>query len=68
MCGVTVTMILWKYFSYRGPLIKDISVIGVPSLRTFQSVGIELFHCIERCPHFTGLEQRGSTVYRGVLI
>ena len=31
-------------------------------------VGIEEFHCIQRCPHFRGLEQRSSTVYRGVLI
>ena len=31
-------------------------------------VGIEGLHCIQRCPHFRGLEKRGSTVYRGVLI
>ena len=31
-------------------------------------VGIEGFHCIQRCPHFRGLEWRGPTVYRGVLI
>ena len=35
---------------------------------SFQGVGIEEFHCIQRCPHFRVLEQRGSTVYRGVLI
>ena len=25
-------------------------------------------HCIQRCPRFMGLENRGSTVYRGVLV
>ena len=32
---------------------------------SFQVVGIEGFHCIQRCPHFRGL---GSALYRGVLI
>ena len=32
-------------------------------MSSFQGVGIERFHCIQRCPHFRGLEQRGSTVY-----
>ena len=35
---------------------------------SFQGVGIERFHCIQRCPHFRGLEYRGTAVYRGVLI
>ena len=48
-------------------------------MSSFQGVGIEEFHCIQRCPHFTvlGIEEfhcilisgcwnRG--VYRGVLI
>ena len=34
--------------------------LGVSS---FQGVGIERFHCLQRCSHFRGLEQRGSTVY-----
>ena len=34
-------------------------------MSSFQGVGIEVFHCIQRCPHFRGL---GSTVHRGVLI
>ena len=34
----------------------------------FQGVGMEEFHCIQRCPHFRVLEWRSSTVYRGVLI
>ena len=34
-------------------------------MSSFQGVGIEEFHCIQRCPHFRGLS---STVYRGVLI
>ena len=29
---------------------------------------MEEFHCIQRCPHYRGLEWRSSTVYRGVLI
>ena len=34
---------------YRGvPLYTDVS--------SFQGVGIEEFHCIQRCPHFRGLE------------
>ena len=37
-------------------------------MSSFQGVGIEEFHCIQRCPHFRGLEWRSSTVYRGVLI
>ena len=37
-------------------------------MSSFQGVGIEEFHCIQRCPHFRGLEYRSSTVYRGVLI
>ena len=32
---------------------------------SFQGVGIEGFHCIQRCPHFRVL---GSTVYRGALV
>ncbi len=42
---------------------------GVPlytEVSSFQGVGIEGFHCIQRCPRFRGLEWRGSTVYRGV--
>ena len=35
---------------------------------SFQVVGIEEFHCIQRCPHFRELEEKGSTVYRGVFI
>ena len=30
---------------------------------SFQGVGIEGFHCIQRYPHFRMLEKRGSTVY-----
>ena len=30
-------------------------------------LGIEDFHCIQRCPRSRVLEERGSTVYRGVL-
>ena len=32
-------------------------------LFSFQDVGIERFHCTQRCPHFrAGLEQRSSIV------
>ena len=31
---------------------------------TFRGVEMEEFHCIQRCPHFRGLEWRSSTVYR----
>ena len=34
---------------------------------SFQGVGIEEFHCIQRCPHFRG-ENRGVPLYTGVLI
>ena len=37
-------------------------------MSSFQGVGVEGFHCIQRCPHFRVLEWRSSTVYRGVLI
>ena len=37
-------------------------------MSSFQGVGIEEFHCIQKCTHFNGLEERGSTVYRGILI
>ena len=33
-------------------------------MSSFQGVGIEEFHCIQRCPHFRG----SSTVYRDVLV
>ena len=49
-------------------------------MSSFQEVGIEGFHCIQRCPHFRGwnrgshctlrcphFRKLGSTVYRGVL-
>ena len=45
--------------------------VGVPlytEVSSFQGIGIEEFHCIQRCPHFRVLEYRSSTVYRGVLI
>ena len=44
---------------------------------SFQGIGIEEFHCIQRCPYFRGLEYMctelsllqgaGIDVYRGVL-
>ena len=48
------------HFRNRGvPLYTEVS--------SLQGVGIEGFHCIQRCPHSRVLEERGSTVYRGVL-
>ena len=35
---------------------------------SFLGVGVERFHCIQKCPHFREFKYRGSTVYRGVLI
>ena len=40
---------------YRGVLISGCWNRGVP-LCPFQGVGIEEFHCIQRCPHFRVLE------------
>ena len=40
----------------------------ITEVSSFHGVGMEEFHCIQRCPHFMGLEWRSSTVYRGVLI
>ena len=34
-------------------------------MSSFQGIGIEEFHCIERCPHFKGLEWRGVLISRG---
>ena len=56
---------------YRGVLISGCWNRGVPlctEVSSFQGVGIEEFHCVQRCPHFRVLEQRSSTVYRRVLI
>ena len=44
---------------YRGVLISGCWNRGVPlytEVSLFQGVGIEEFHCIQRCPHFKGLE------------
>ena len=44
---------------YRGVLISGGWNRGVPlytEVSSFQGVGIEEFHCIQRCPHFRGLE------------
>ena len=44
---------------YRGVLISGCWNRGVPlytEVSSFQGVGIEEFHCIQRCPHFIGLE------------
>ena len=35
-------------------------------MSSLQGVGIEGFHCIQRYPHSRVLEERSSTVYRGV--
>ena len=44
---------------YRGVLISGSWNKGVPlytEMSSLQGVGIEEFHCIQRCPHFRGLE------------
>ena len=44
---------------YRGVLISGGWNRGVPlyiEVSSFQGVGIEEFHCIQRCPHFRVLE------------
>ena len=44
---------------YRGVLISGCWNRGVPlytEVSSFQGVGIEEFHCIQRCPHFRVLE------------
>ena len=44
---------------YRGVLISGGWNRVVPlytEVTSFQGVGIEEFHCIQRCPHFRGLE------------
>ena len=44
---------------YIGVLISGCWNIGVPlytEVSSFQGVGIEEFHCIQRCPHFRVLE------------
>ena len=46
-------------FHYRGVLILGGWDRGVPlytEVSLFQGVGIEEFYCIQRCPHFRGLE------------
>ncbi len=50
---------------YRGVLISGGWNRGVPlytEVSSFQGVGIEGFHCIQRCPHFRG----GVPLYTGV--
>ena len=44
---------------YRGVLISGCWNRGVPlytEVSLFQGVGIEEFHCIQKCPHFRRLE------------
>ena len=44
---------------YRGVLISGCWNRGVPlyaEVSSFQGVGIEEFHCVQRCPHFRVLE------------
>ena len=44
---------------YRGVLISGCWNRGVPlyiEVSSFQGIGIEEFHCIQRCPHFSVLE------------
>ena len=46
-------------FLYRDVLISGSWNRGVPlytEVSSFQGVGIEEFHCIQRYPHFRGLE------------
>ena len=50
----------------RGAVYRDVVISGcwnrgVPldiEVSSFQGVGIEGFHCIKRCPHFKGLEEK----------
>ena len=47
------------WHTYREVLISGGWNRGVPlyiEVSSFQGVGIEEFHCIQRCPHFRGLE------------
>ena len=49
----------YKVTVYRGLLISGGWNRGVPlytEVSSFQVVRIEEFHCIQRCPHFRGLE------------
>ena len=44
---------------YRGVLISggwNRGVLLYTEVSSFQGVGIESFHCIQRCPHFRVLE------------
>ena len=50
---ITHKLILGSHTSLGGwsrgvPLYTEVS--------SFQGVGVEVFHCIQRCPHFRGLE------------
>ena len=54
-----IIAIVHKNLQYRGVLISGCWNRGVPlytEVSSFQGVGIEEFHCIQRCPHFRGLE------------
>ena len=67
-CSVTSDFILGPFVLisggqsstvYRGVLISGCWNRGVPlhtEVSSFQGVGIEEFHCIQRCPHFRVLE------------
>ena len=50
----------WRSFTvYRDVLISGCLNREVPlytEVSAFQGVGIEEFHCIQRCPHFRELE------------
>ena len=42
-----------EMFSFQG---IGIEMFHWTEVSSFQGVGIEEFHCIQRCPHFRGLE------------
>ena len=49
----------YNYIVYGHILIQKVSISGnrlYTEVSSFQGVGIEEFHCIQRCPHFRGLE------------
>ena len=54
-----------NYYDQKVPLYTEVSSFSgcwnrgislYTEVSSFQGVGIEEFHCIQRCPHFRGLE------------
>ena len=67
-CCLHIQVSLTRWNRGRYPHFRGLEQRGSTVYRgvLISGVGIERFHCIERCTHFRMLEKRGSTIHSGV--